>query len=95
MKRLSKAAIEEKYFQVEKYLMEKLGVDEAKRKMYPLDWYWSRSNSYFLNWLINEKAYIIGRILLKGGSTDEVIGRMKRKAEARNYSKRNQGGKRI
>ena len=61
------------------YLMKKYGVDAADRMMDPLTWYVGtcRASVDFLYKLKDVKPYVIGRILAKGGSTDEVIKNIK------------------
>lgn len=69
---------------VENYLMRKHGVDAAHRMLEPLTWYiWTcRASVDFLRKLTDTKPYIIGRILAKGGSTDEVINNIKKRIGA-------------
>lgn len=64
---------------VEAYLMKKHGVDAARRMIDPLTWYigTARASVDFLHKLVDVKPYIIGRILEKGGSHDEVINNIK------------------
>ena len=66
-------------WKIESYLMRKHGVDEAHRLLEPLAWYiWTcRASVDFLHKLTQTKPYVIGRLLAKGGSTDEAIARIK------------------
>ncbi len=66
-------------WKVEAYLMRKYGVDAAHRMMDPLTWYigTARASVDFLYKLVDVKPYIIGRILAKGGSHEEVIKNIK------------------
>lgn len=66
-------------WKVEAYLMRKYGVDEAKRMIDPLCWYiaTARASVDFLWKLTDTKPFVIGRILARGGSYDEVINNIK------------------
>lgn len=60
---------------VEKYLMQKYGVDAMYRIIDPLTWYINtgRASVSFLQLLVQTKPFIIDRILAKGGSHDDVV----------------------
>lgn len=60
---------------VEKYLMQKYGVDAMYRMIDPLTWYVNtgRASASFLQLLTQTKPFVIGRILAKGGSHDDVV----------------------
>lgn len=77
--RISKTMIDTKLWNVEKYIMQKHGVDSARRALAPLDWYIStgRASAEFLKALCGAKSFMIGRLLTKGGSYDEVLKRVK------------------
>ena len=66
-------------WQVKRYMMGKYGCGTADREIDPLVWYIStgRAPTQFIGLLIQKKPYMIGRILHKGGSTDEAIARVK------------------
>ena len=80
---MSRTEIECGMWLIKVYMMEKYGCDAADREFYPLEWYieTGRASAQFLERLFNSKPYVkpfmIGRILHKGGSVDEAIGRIK------------------
>jgi hypothetical protein len=61
--------------------MNKHGVDSANREIGDLAWYINtgRACPEFLRKLFAQKPFVIGRILHKGGSTEEVINNIKRR----------------
>lgn len=61
------------------YMMPRYGVDASIREFDPLKWYidTGRASGAFLSAVCNTRPYIIGRMLHKGGSYDEVINRIK------------------
>ena len=60
---------------VRRYLRSKCGVDAGDRALYPLKWYvdTGRASADWLGHLVQVKQFVIGRILLGGGSDDEII----------------------
>lgn len=66
---------------VEKYLMQKYGVDAMYRMIDPLTWYINtgRASATFLQMLVQEKPFVIGRILAKGGSHDDIVRKIRKK----------------
>lgn len=62
----------------EKYLMGKVGCDEAKRVITPLKRFivTGRASASWIRMLYQVKPYVIGRLLLKGGSDDEMMARV-------------------
>lgn len=66
-------------WKVERYLHHHYTVDEAYRLYEPLAWYiyTCRASAGFIDRLLTIQPYVIGRILAKGGSTDEAIARVK------------------
>lgn len=76
---MSKEAIECGMDNIKRYMMFKWGCDAADREFYPLEWYvgTGRASTQFLEKLFDAKAFMIGRILHKGGSVDETIQRIK------------------
>ena len=77
--RISRTLIESYMWDVERYTREKLGVTESDRVVSPLWWYidTGRASADFLGRLVQVKPYVIGRLLMKGGSDAEVIDRVK------------------
>lgn len=72
---ISRTLIDSYLWRVQKSIMDKRGVDESYRLMDPLLWYVNtgRASVVFLGKLIERKPYMIARILMKGGSHDDVI----------------------
>ena len=66
-------------WRVKRYMMNNFGCDVADREIDPLVWYIStgRASTEFLKALLTKKPFMIGRLLHKGGSTDEAIERIK------------------
>lgn len=82
--RISKTAVDSYLWQVEKWLYEHYGIDAGNRMMSPLYWYieTGRGSSDFLKSLIACKPFVIGRILAKGGSDDNVLKAIKKRIRA-------------
>lgn len=61
-------------------LMNKYGVDTARRDMEPLKWYigTGRAPIQFISDLLDAKPFMVARILHKGGSYDDVLKRIKK-----------------
>ena len=76
---ISMTLIDSYLWSVRKYLRGKLGVDAGDREVYPLVWYINsgRASTDFLGRLVQERPYVIGRLLMKGGSVDEAVERIK------------------
>ena len=72
---------DEYIYKIEKYLMERYGVDAMYRMIDPLAWYINtgRASATFLQMLVQEKPFVIGRILAKGGSHDDVMRNIRKK----------------
>ena len=62
------------------YLIRKYGTDSANRDIQDIQWYINtgRASTEFMRKLYNVKIFVIARILHKGGSTEEVINRIKK-----------------
>lgn len=84
---MSKDKIDNFLLNVEKYLMNKYGVDAARDLTYPLAWYieTGRASSEFLRLLLQCKPFVIGRVLAavltRGGSMNDVINDIKKKID--------------
>lgn len=76
---MSSTKTESMMWEIKSYLMRKYGCEPAEREMYALEWYiyTGRASTLFLQKLYNAKPYMIGRILHKGGSDEEIINRIK------------------
>ena len=72
---ISNTLIDSFLWSVQRYIVHKHGVDASYRAMDPLVWYINtgRASMSFLKNLVQAKPFMIGRILMKGGSTDDVI----------------------
>ena len=70
--------IETGLWHIEWYLMQRYGVDTAKRDMDPIKWYiyTGRASVDVTNRLLCAKPFMVGRLLHKGGSYDEIIRRV-------------------
>ena len=76
---ISWTLIDNQLWAVKKYLMPRVGVDQAAQDVAPLNWYigTGRASVEFMRAFVQAKAYMIGRVLHKGGSYDEAIRRVK------------------
>lgn len=74
--------INNQLWNIQKYMMNRIGCDAANRAMSPLNWYvgTGRATLPFLRWMTGEKPFVIARILMNGGSDEEIITRLKAKA---------------
>ena len=72
---ISSTTIDTQLWRITMYLARRHGLDASYRMVAPLKWYIStgRASIHFLHCLLDSKPYIIGRVLAKGGSDDEVI----------------------
>lgn len=76
---MSYTAIDNKLWDVRKWLMNRYGVDASARMIDPLTWYidTGRASVDFLRRLCEAKTFVVGRLLAKEGSIDETINRIK------------------
>lgn len=72
---------DEYIWKVESYLRSRYGVDAADRMISPLTWYvgTGRASATFLINMVQEKPFVIGRILAKGGSYDDVVRKIRKR----------------
>lgn len=77
---ISWTLIDQQLWAVKKYLMPRVGVDQAAQDVAPLNWYigTGRASVDFLRAFVQAKPYMIGRKLHQGGSYDEAIRRVKK-----------------
>lgn len=77
---ISATVIDSTLYAIRKSLMSKHGVDGSTKIIDPLIWYISsgRASTVFLRNLIEAKPFMVGRVLAKGGSYDEVIRNIKK-----------------
>ena len=76
---MSYTTVDNYLWEVTRYIMTRKGVDESVRMTDPLTWYVNtgRASAGFLKRLVDTKPYIIARLLMKGGSYDEAIARVR------------------
>jgi len=72
-------SIETGLWAIQRYLMQRYGVDEAAQDVAPLKWYINtgRAPLEFTRMLLNAKPFMVARKLHEGGSYDEAIQRIK------------------
>lgn len=77
---LNKVTIETGLWHIQRHLIEKYGIDQSCRDMEPINWYINsgRASIEFIRLLLGAKQYMVARKLHQGGSTQEVITRIKR-----------------
>lgn len=80
---MSYTLIESRLWDVQTWLARRYTVDTAEGILAPLRWYiWTgRASVPFLRAYCEAKTFVIGRILIKGGSYDEIIARLKKRLE--------------
>lgn len=76
---VSQTMIDNTLWAIRTSLWKKYGIDEAQRIIDPILWYINtgRATMSFLGLMVQNKPYLIGRVLAKGGSYDEAIQRVK------------------
>ena len=76
---ISKNAINDCIWEIQKILMKKYGCTAADREIAPLIWYINtgRASTPFLKKLIDAKPFMVARRLHAGGSDTEIINRVK------------------
>ena len=72
---ISRTLIDSYLWDVLRYLRGKLGVDGGDRALYPLKWYIDsgRASADYLGHLIEVRPYVIGRLLMVGGSVEDAL----------------------
>lgn len=80
---MSYITVDNYIWQVARYIADRKGVDAGIRATDPLAWYVNtgRASAGFLERLVDTKPYIIARLLMKGGSYDEAIARLRAKLD--------------
>ena len=75
---VSKTSIDTGLWAIERYLMGKYGVDTAASDIAPLRWYvdTGRASTDTIRRVLMAKPFMVGRLLHRGGSYDEVIQRV-------------------
>ena len=76
---ISKNAIDNYLWRVEYSLMRKYGTQMAKYYMYPLTWYIGsgRAPMPFIRAMMRKRPHLIGRVLVRNGSVDDIINGLK------------------
>jgi hypothetical protein len=79
--------VDNKLYEIRHYLLKKHGWTEADNAMYALEWYiyTGRATQEFKEKLFAKKPYVIGRMLIAGGSVDEIISRIKNRIGYKEY----------
>ena len=77
---INQTSIETCIWHIYRHLMIKYGSYEADYAIEPLKWYirTGRASTDFLRALIKAKPFMVARKLYEGGSTDEVVARVKK-----------------
>ena len=77
---VNRVSIETGLWHIQRYLMERYGVDQAVQDITPLSWYigTGRASVDFIRAVLTGKHFMIARKLHKGGTYDEVIQRVKK-----------------
>lgn len=76
---VNRVSIETGIWHIQRYLMERYGVDQAEQDVAPLAWYigTGRASVDFIRAILTGKPFMIARKLHEGGTYDEVIQRVK------------------
>ena len=76
---INRTSIETGLWAIQRYLMQRYGVDQSSQDIAPLEWYiyTDRASIDFTRAVLTAKPFMIGRKLHEGGSYDEVIERVK------------------
>lgn len=77
---INKGTIDTGLWHIQRHLIEKYGTDQSYRDMEPISWYINsgRASIEFIRLLLGAKPYMVARKMHQGGSTQEVIARIKR-----------------
>ena len=75
---INNTSIDTGLWHIQRYLMERYGCDTAALDMAPLRWYidTGRASVDIIRRILMTKPFMIGRLLHKGGSYDDVIRRV-------------------
>lgn len=76
---VNRVSIDTCLWNIQRHLMDKVGVDESYQLMAPLTWYVNsgRASGDFIRHLMVAKSFMVARKLRQGGAYDEVITRVK------------------
>lgn len=76
---INRVSIETGLWAIQRYIMQRHGVDQSSQDIAPLAWYieTGRANVEFIRAVLTAKPFMIGRKLHEGGTYDEVIQRVK------------------
>ena len=77
---VNRVSIETGLWHIQRYLMERYGVDQAAQDIAPLSWYigTGRASVDFIRAVLTGKHFMIARKLHEGGTYYEVIQRVKK-----------------
>lgn len=75
---VNRTSIDTGLWHIERYLMDRYGVDAARRDLEPLRWYidTGRASVDVIRRILTAKPFMVGRLLHKGGSYDDTIRRV-------------------
>lgn len=73
-------AVQEGLWRIERYLIDRYGMDQAEQDVSPLAWYigTGRASVDFIRAVLAAKPFMIARKLHEGGSYDEAMARVKK-----------------
>lgn len=76
---INRTSIETGLWAIQRYLMQRYGVDQSYQDIAPLQWYiyTDRASIDFTRAVLTAKPFMVARKLHMGGSYDEVIRRLK------------------
>jgi len=76
---ISRVTIETGLWAIQRYLIDKYGIDQSRIDVEPLAWYiqTGRAPLDFIRKVLTAKPFMVARKLHEGGSYDEVIRRVK------------------
>lgn len=76
---ISRVTIETGLWAIQRYLIDKYGIDQSRIDVEPLEWYiqTDRAPLDFIRKVLTAKPFMVARKLHEGGSYDEVIRRVK------------------
>lgn len=77
--RIDRAAVNAGLWLIQRYLMQRYGVDESERDIAPLVWYveTGRACPDFIRAVLTVKPFMVARKLHEGGTYDDAIKRVK------------------
>ena len=76
---INRVSIETGLWAIQRYLMQRYGVDQSAQDVAPLSWYidTGRASVDFIRMVLTAKPFMVARKLHEGGTYDDVIQRVK------------------